>query len=226
MQRLLSVTLLTLGASCVVAPPSSEKMLVTRHAVQVENPMGFGSGFPITEDSWLTAWHVVEGWAAEDITVDGWIVLEVIRLEGLDAAVLVTGLHGQEPWPLADRAPRPGERVFKSGYGQGFHWWTEGIATEDADRVAIDIFPGDSGGPLFNERGEVLGIVVAVGVTQGRFGAHDHILHHAWIVPMVLILPLLDLNGAEPELEMPAGPLPVEETPWERFLRLKKERGL
>jgi len=190
----------------------------------VNTPFGLGSGFPITDDSWLTAWHVVDGVAAEFITVDGWVVLEVIRLDELDAAVLVTGLHGEKPWPLANRAPRPGERVFKSGYGQGQHWWTEGIGTEDPHRVAIDIFPGDSGGPVFNMDGEVLGIIVTVGITGG-YGPRDHILHHCGIVPMSEIMPVLPT--AEPEaIELPPGPLPVEESPWERFQRLKKERGL
>ena len=187
----------------------------------VETPFGLGTGFPISDNSWLTAKHVVGNWAAEQITVDGWIVLEVIPLGDLDACVLVTGLHGEEPWPLANRAPRPGERVFKSGYGQGQHWWTEGIGTEDPDRVAIDIFHGDSGGPLFSADGEVLGIVVTV----GGYGMEGRILHHCGIVPMPEILPLLPV-AEEPLLELPPGPLPAEETPWERFQRLKKERGL
>lgn len=196
-------------------------MLVSRHAAFVETSMGSGSGFPISDRAYLTAWHVVEGCRAEDVLVDGLQVLEIIRVGELDAAVLMTVAHGQEPWPMADRAPRPGERVYKSGFGQGAHWWTEGLGTEDPQRVAIDIFPGDSGGPLFDADGEVVGIVVAMGAS--RLGM---ILHHCWIVPMDEILAAMPPGVLGEPVSAPHAPLPVEEGPWERFQRLKKERGL
>ena len=224
MQRTLIFCALILG-SCVATPSHPEEALLnSRHAAFVETPVGTGSGFPITATAYLTAWHVVEGWDAEFVMVDGNQVLEVIRVGDLDACVLVTAPHGREPWPLADRAPRPGERVYKSGYGQGLHWWTEGIATEDRERVAIDIFPGDSGGPLFSEDGEVVAIVVAVGTS--RMGA---ILHHCWVVPMDDILAQMPpgvLDAPEPGASAPPAPLPVEETPWERFQRRRKELGV
>jgi S1-C subfamily serine protease len=147
------------------------------------------------------------------ITASGLEVLEVIRVGDLDACVLVTEPHNREPWPLADRIPLAGERVFKSGYGAGEHWWTEGIATEDADRIAIDIFHGDSGGPLFDAQGNVLGVIVSM----GGYGYEGRILHHARIVPMALILAAMP-EGLLEGLELPHGPLPVGETPWERFL--------
>lgn len=172
----------------------------------------------------MTAWHVVEGWKATVVTVDGIQVLEIIRIPDLDAAVLITAPHGRDPWPLSKRSPRSGEKVFKSGYGQGLHWWTEGLGTEDADRVAIAIFPGDSGGPVFDVDGNVLGVVVAVGMSR-----RGVVCHHCWIVPMSLILDAMPpgvLDVAPEPAPMPAGPLPAEETPWERFLRLKEERGV
>jgi S1-C subfamily serine protease len=221
MRRIILSAALILGScGCAITPQTSpqEQLLTSRHSSLVETPRGTGSGFPISDTAFLTAWHVVEYTAVEDIVVGGWNVIEVIRLEGLDAALLVTGLHGQTPWPLANRAPRPGERVFKSGYGAGQHWWTEGIATEDPRRVAIDIFPGDSGCPLFDADGKVLGIVVMIGMSR-----RDHILHHCYIVPMTAILPVLDPLLHEPAPE-PVAPLPAGETTWERFLRLRKER--
>ena len=220
MRRLILCAALIVGScGCAITPQTAQESLLTsRHASLVETARGTGSAFPITDTAYLTAWHVVEGSAVESIFVGGWNVIEVIRLEGLDAAMLVTGYHGEDPWPLANRAPRPGERVFKSGYGAGQHWWTEGIGTEDPRRVAIDIFPGDSGCPLFNADGEVLGIVVMIGIYR-----RDHILHHCYVVPITEIWPvLLPLLDAEAPVDPVA--VPVPETPWERFLRLRKER--
>jgi S1-C subfamily serine protease len=200
-------------------------MLGSRHAAKVESPFSSGTGFPISGTVWLTAAHVIGRFDPGQITVDGLVVLEIIELgEDLDAVLLVTEPHGHKPWPLADRAPRPGETVFKSGYGAGAHWWTAGLGTEDPDRVAMDIFPGDSGGPVFSTEGEVLGIIVTVGVHRGTI-----IMHHAGIVPMTLILEALPeglLDAEEGPAPPPPAPVPVEETPWERFLRLKKEQGL
>ena len=226
MQRTLLCGALILG-SCVATPdsrPLEEQLLTSRQAAKVETPISSGSAFPISDIAWLTAWHVVEGWNAEFVSVAGFGVLEIVRLDGLDAAVLITAPHGREPWPLADRAPRPGERVYKSGFGQGLHWWTEGLGSEDPERVAIDIFPGDSGCPLFAADGSVVGIVVAVG--QSRRGL---IHHHCWIVPMSAVLDALPPgileDGAEAPAPPPAALTPSEEA-WERFQRRKKELGV
>ncbi len=215
MRRLILCTALIVG-SCVTILPI-ESLLVSRHAALVDTPSGTGSAFPISDDAYLTAWHVVEGEDAEDITVDGWGVSEVLRLAGLDAALLFTGIHGLQPWPLGNRGPRPGQPLWKSGYGQGFHWWTAGFGTEDSNRVSLDIWSGDSGGPVFDARGEVLGIIVSMGMTREG----DAVSHHAWIVTIDRILSALpeDLFWQDP-VEMP---LPPNE-PWEEFLRLRKER--
>jgi S1-C subfamily serine protease len=226
MRYLVTVTLLTLAAcGCHTTPSTArQELLVSHHSALVDTPRGTGTGFPIRDDAFLTAWHVVAGRKAEDVTVGGWQVIEIERLEGLDVAILYTGLHGERVWTLADRTALPGEVVFKSGYGAGEHWWTEGIATEDADRVSIDIFHGDSGGPVFDSRGRVLGMIVTV----GGYGMEGRILHHAGVVPSTKILGALPEGFFEPALPltMPPAPLaPVDEA-WERFLRRKKELGL
>ena len=223
MQRIVTVGALILGSCVATQTHPIEELLTSRHAALVETPFSTGSAFPITDTSWLTAWHVVDGWAAENVSVDGFVVLEITRLGELDAALLLTVPHGREPWPLADRAPRPGERIYKSGYGQGLHWWTEGLGTEDPHRAALDIFPGDSGCPIFDANGRVVGIVVAVGASR-----RGTIEHHCWLVPMSEIMPEFPagLFDPEPPRIEPAMPLSPKDEAWERFLRRKKELGL
>jgi hypothetical protein len=173
----------------------------------------------------MTAWHVVENRKPADVTINGQAAVRIERIGELDAAlVYMDGPHGQQPWPFEDRAPMPGETVFKSGYGAGEHWWTEGIGTEDPTRVAIDLFHGDSGCPVFDSNGDVIGIIVTV----GGYGHEGRILHHCGIVPMSAIFPELPGDLFEPPAPRvePALPLaPVDEA-WERFLRRKKELGL
>ena len=214
---------LILGSCAATQTHPIEDLLTSRHAAQVETPFSTGSAFPITDSAWLTAWHVVEGWEAENVTVDGFIVLEITRCGELDAAVLSTAPHGRAIFPLADRAHRAGERLYKSGYGQGLHWWTEGIGTEDPHRVAIDIYPGDSGCPIFDAQGRVVGIIVGVGASH-----RGTIEHHCWIVPMSEIMPVLPpgLFDPEPPRIEPALPATPRDEAWERFLRRKKELGL
>jgi len=215
MRRIVIVGALILGSCVATQQHPEEALLNSRHAALVETPFSMGTGFPITDEAWLTAWHVVEGWDAEDVTIAGFAVLEIKRCGDLDTCVLITALHGRTPWPLADRLARAGERVYKSGYGQGLHWWSEGLATEDGERISLDMFPGDSGGPVFDARGDVLAIIVAVGMSRS-----GTIEHHCWVVPMVAILDAMPegvMEGADEPLTMPPGPLPVEETPWERF---------
>lgn len=218
MRRITLCAALIFGScGCAITPArSTESLLISRHAVLVDTPHGAGSGFPITEDAFITAWHVVFDSRAEQITVDGWIVNEMIQLKGTDVALLFTGIHGLDPWPLAKLGPRPGQSVWKSGYSQGLHWWTAGIGTEDDHRVALDVFAGDSGGPVFDAQGRVLGIIVSMGWNG------EHIIeHHAWIVPIDRILSALPEGIFE---QRSPSPLPVAEQPWDRFLRLRKER--
>ena len=160
-----------------------ESILASHHASHVTAGGWEGTAFPITEQSFYTAWHVVQGVPFEAIKVGSLQVIGAYQIANLDVAILFTAPHGLEPWPLADRNARPGERIFKSGYGKGQHWWTEGIATEDPDRIAINIFPGDSGGPVFNEQGEVLGIMVML----DTYGAQGLIMHQAYMVPLPVI---------------------------------------
>jgi S1-C subfamily serine protease len=90
-----------------------------------------------------------------------------------DLAVLVaTGVLGAHASvPLAPYDVRPGDRVVVVGHPRGLTWTiTTGIATgvrvalPDGLRylqVSAQAAPGNSGGPVYNEFGEVAGIVVA-----------------------------------------------------------------
>ena len=168
---LLVLLVLAACASC----PEKGFDLADRMSMKVETPISLGSAWPLTEDSFITAAHVVGGWPPGMVTVNGLPVESFELILGQDAVILhMATPHGYTPWPIDVRELLPGERVYKSGWGQSRHWWSEGFATNDQDRLSLDICPGDSGGPVLDSDGEVIGMIVGIGKAD----------HHAWIIPL------------------------------------------
>ncbi|HMO84812.1 MAG TPA: serine protease, partial [Lacipirellulaceae bacterium] len=134
----------------------------------------------------VTNWHVVR---------DGQGDVEVVFPDGFrskarplkvdadwDLAALVIWRPEATPVPIAPRAPRPGERLTICGYGQGQYRAVTGRCTQYyAPRVDlpqhmveldVEARQGDSGGPIFNEQGELAGVLFGAGggTTMGSFG--------------------------------------------------------
>jgi hypothetical protein len=186
--RVLALTVLVgCQSSLPLAPADTSDSqgfeLASKKSSKVFTPTGTGSCFPITDDAYLTAAHVVSDTAAYLVTINGGCAWEIIFLEGLDAAVVVMmNPHGQEPWSIDPRFLEPAEDLYLSGWGAGRHWWSRGLATESQNRASISITFGDSGCPLMDADGDVVGLIVAVGVTAK---------HHAWFIPMRKIVAAL-----------------------------------
>lgn len=141
---------------------------------EVEVPRGTGSGFLISEDGYvLTNHHVVEG--ATDITVRTTDKREFkAKLVGSDARtdVALLKIEGRSfaRLPIGDPTKiRKGEWVIAIGSPFGLESTvTAGIVSatgrETGDNYVpfiqsdVSVNPGNSGGPLLNARGEVLGI--------------------------------------------------------------------
>jgi S1-C subfamily serine protease len=119
----------------------------------------------------VTAWHVVhdarrvEARFADNqrVTVTGL----VDKNEKLDLALLQLEAGPRPRITLASAAPRIGSRVYLVGSPRGFDFSiSEGlisqIRTLDGVRyyqLSCPISPGDSGGPVLNDRGEAIGVV-------------------------------------------------------------------
>ncbi len=138
---------------------------------------GHGSGFLLAGRSYvLTNWHVVRE-ARDDIQVvfgqGATLRAEVVRAD-VDRDVALLKLSGRapvEPLELARSRPDVGEVIYVIGtpldeslrqsVTRGIvsaHRKMDGLAFYQTDAA---ISPGNSGGPAFNERGEVIGIAVA-----------------------------------------------------------------
>ena len=140
--------------------------------------LGTGSGFFISSDGYfLTNYHVVEG--SKNIrlrTVFGNVSASVVRVDpAVDLALLKADKRGFVPLPFAaESSASLGEDIFTIGFPmpdlQGFSpKMTKGVISslngiQDDDvqyQIDASIQPGNSGGPLVNNQGELVGVIVS-----------------------------------------------------------------
>ena len=159
---------------------------ITEHAtpaiVTVRAGDALGTGFLVRPNGWVvTNFHVVRD--ARDVTIvlanhREFPVVEIVnasrlhdlvilRIEARDLPVLALG--------NSDRV-RPGDSVLAIGHPLGFEdTVSNGLISAVRDvqedlrvlQISAPIAPGSSGGPLFNERGEVIGVATAI-ITSGQ----------------------------------------------------------
>ncbi len=142
-----------------------------------------GTGFSVGHGYVLTNLHVVAGMARVTVDLaDGTHFARLVQFdEGNDIAILKIegdGGDGQPEPPrlrLGDATKmRPGDRVWTLGYPLAPVLGERPVLTEGSIsslsglkgdprlfQISVPIQPGNSGGPLFNDRGDVVGMTVA-----------------------------------------------------------------
>ena len=133
--------------------------------------LGLGSCFVYKENgTLLTNYHVIEGACYADVTFgdDTYEVEKVLAYDkDLDIAVLKISKTGMDAVPLCYEDHDVGSTVYAFGSSQGMtSTFSNGMITysnRDVDGVTyvqhdVPISSGNSGGPLINEYGEVIGI--------------------------------------------------------------------
>jgi len=149
--------------------------------VYIATKDGSGSGMIISQDGYvLTNAHVVKGVSAVDIYLsDGISGGTVIgRDEKIDLALLQivgTSVASFSSVQFGDSEKvAQGDEVFTLGYPFGFRGdvsFKEGTISRRIDNyleTSAEIHPGNSGGPLVNRHGEVIGINTAIYGNEAR----------------------------------------------------------
>jgi S1-C subfamily serine protease len=171
------------GGSCQVRPSAAATPhpAVARIIVPERSVTAFGSGTLVdVRDQYglvVTNWHVVR---------DSQGVVEVKFPDGYssharplkvdsdwDLAALVIWRPPVEPVRMATQPPRPGEPLTIHGYGQGQYRIAAGRCTayyaprrnfpQEMVELDVEARQGDSGGPIFNARGELAGVLFGAG---------------------------------------------------------------
>lgn len=162
------------------APPAPHPAVV-RVRVPEHGGTAYGSGTLIDiRDEYglvLTNWHVVQGATGPiEVTFPSGFVSQARSLKvdsDWDLAALVIWRPSCQPVRLSPVPPQPGDRLTICGYGAGDYRAVSGRCTQfyaprldlPQELVELDVQArqGDSGGPIFNERGELAGVLFGAG---------------------------------------------------------------
>ena len=142
--------------------------------VMIKNRGGHGSGFLVAKRGYvLTSWHVVRGGKEVDVIWHGRpLPARVLRANPERDVALIEfrAMRRATPLPLPRLAPAVGSAVHVIGTPLGARRFTVTSGTlsdrrplrgQPAYQLDAGIDPGASGGPVLNERGEVIGLAVA-----------------------------------------------------------------
>ncbi|MFZ5897286.1 MAG: S1C family serine protease [Myxococcota bacterium] len=149
----------------------------TKAIVSVHSNHSLGTGFIVRDDGWIaTNFHVAavpdELWV---LLSDGrrFPIIEVVNASRRhDLAILRIDAKALPTLTLGDSdRVRPGDAVVAIGHPLGLedtvsNGLVSAVRHVDTDfdvlQISAPIAPGSSGGPLFNERGEVIGVAAAI----------------------------------------------------------------
>ena len=199
---------------------------VVRIIAPEDGAIAYGSGtlVGIRDDHGLvvTNWHVVR---------DATGLVEVVFPDGFrsharplkvdqdwDLAALVIWRPNVEPVKIATQPPRPGDVLTIHGYGRGKYRIATGRCTtyyspqpnfpHEMLELDVEARQGDSGGPIFNQSGELAGVLFGAGqgCTMGSFAPRVRNF-------LAAVAPDLDQSNAQAKLAVADRPPPVVNMP-------------
>jgi hypothetical protein len=168
-------------AAPVTLTPAQIAARVTSAIVSIRSPTGLGTGFIVRKDGWIaTNLHVIAG--SSELTVatpdrHEYPVVDVLAVDKLHDLALLRVDAELGVLVLGDSdAVRAGDSVVAIGHPLGLEdTVSNGLVsavrvidpTLTVLQISAPIAPGSSGGPLFSDHGEVIGVATAYS-TKGQ----------------------------------------------------------
>jgi S1-C subfamily serine protease len=178
---------------------------------------GYGTGFFVSASGQLvTSYHVVDGARAIYVqTADGTRYPAKIARSSAATDLAVLEVNHRPTKYLsfgAVNAAKPGDRVFTIGFPvmellgaepkftDGVISSLSGVGNEAAfAQISVPVQPGNSGGPLVNEKGEVVGVIAATAAVREYVEAVGTLPQNiGWAVRGEYVLPLVKTGPAMP----------------------------
>ncbi len=139
--------------------------------------VGYGSGFIVSADGYIvTAYHVIDGADLDNITIVKNGLTYKAKLIGTqiakDMALLKINADFQQTAKIAPKKEiREGETSYSAGFPLELGFiFSRGVINSPKVKLTIEeeliqtdarVIPGNSGGPLINSKGEIIGVIVA-----------------------------------------------------------------
>ena len=180
-------------------PPSS---------IEIEREISTGTGFAICQSGYIvTACHVVEDADTIQVKFPGekWTPAQVVKKSYTnDIAILKTDTMLSNVLVLTDDM-KLGQKIFTIGYpvpgllgvepkyAEGNISSLTGIVDEASlMQVSVPLQPGNSGGPLLNERGQVVGMATSAAKVESFYEATGTLPQNVnWAIKSSFIKPLM-----------------------------------
>jgi hypothetical protein len=208
----------------VAAPVPLTPAQIAAHAtsavVSIRSPHSLGTGFIVRKDGWIaTNFHVIEG--ASELSVatpdkHEYPVVDVLAVDRLHDLALLRVDADLGALVLGDSdAVRAGDSVVAIGHPLGLEdTVSNGLVsavrvidpTLTVLQISAPIAPGSSGGPLFSDRGEVIGVATAYS-TKGQnlnFGVPVRYLKELLVDTHPIPLALFAAATAAHEVKLPS----------------------
>ena len=188
--------------------PADIARRATPSVVQIRARGRIGSGFVVASDGRIaTSLHVVED--ADQLVVvlaDGRTFTRVQVVdhdEEQDVVVLSIAASRLTPLPLAREPVQSGERVVVIGHPQGLaNTVSDGLVSALRERdgtemlqISAPVSPGSSGGPVLNDRGQVVGVTTST---------HQRGQNLNFAAPVSRLLPLMRSTARRPLSALPS----------------------
>ncbi|MCA1978585.1 MAG: trypsin-like peptidase domain-containing protein [Thiobacillus sp.] len=209
---LLALWLAGTGLSFAARQPAWDTWVLKVDVIRNDGTRDLGSGVLIGPERLITNCHVVRN--AREIRVsqgqDSWLASPVMGDAYRDLCLLRLPGHPGNPPPIAEPGSlKVGQAVYAAGYSGGTFGTStgrvKGLFTCDCDggkviQTSAQFEPGASGGGLFNEAGELVGILTFKSHSGGIF----HFAIPIGWMKQLSQRPLSDRQDREPFWENPS----------------------